>query len=175
MPSIAYKPGVLLALCGAALAFVCTATQAQDNNRNVAPVDASLHADVKGIDEQPKEPPVPAKTEIHPLMFSSWSSRTVKQPPPATVWVGQSSAANAKLTTAGDSMSVPNPLKRPPTPTTWRGQFDGKAPVLESNANSHTFSGRFQRSNSLAVQTQGDRSAGPEIFPNLSKFTLSKI
>jgi hypothetical protein len=72
-------------ICSAAMSFSCAALRAQESNREVRPVDLSVHS---GVDEQRQEPPLesdPGHVKP-PNPYTAWAPSQPKQPAETLSW-----------------------------------------------------------------------------------------
>ena len=164
MHPIAYKVGIYITLCGAALLFACTRTGAQDSTLSISPVDRSVHAGVDEMDDRTEELPPSSDVSKHPHMLSRWSPQVAKQLPATTVWLGKAKVANATGLSEDESDAVPQHKKLPKTLATGGGQNDSNVPALGNGTGIGDFNRRFHYDVNSLAQTDGEPSIRPTIF-----------
>ena len=164
MHPIAYKVGIYITLCGAALFFACTRTGAQDSTLSISPVDRSVHAGVDEIDDRTEELPPSPDVSKHPQMLSRWSPQVAKQLPATTVWLGKAKVANATGLSEDESEAVPQHKKLPKTLAMGGDPNDSNVPALGNGTGIGDFNRRFHYDVNSLAQTDGEPSIRPTIF-----------
>ena len=164
MHPIAYKVGIYITLCGAALLFACTRTGAQDSTLSISPVDRSVHAGVDEMDDRTEELPPSPDVSKHPQMLSRWSPQVAKQLPATTVWLGKAKVANATGLSEDESDAVPQHKKLPKTLAMGGDPNDSNVPALGNGTGIGDFNRRFHYDVNSLAQTDGEPSIRPTIF-----------
>jgi hypothetical protein len=165
MHPIAYKVGIYVTLCGAALFFACSCTWAQDSALNVSPVDRSVHAGLDEIDDRTEELPPSPDVSKHPQMLSRWSPQVRKQLPATTVWMGKAKVANVTGLSEDESDAAPQHKKLPKTLAVGGGQIESNVPALERGTGIGGFNRRFHFDPNLPTQTDGEPYTSLTILP----------
>ena len=164
MHPIAYKVGIYITLCGAALLFACTRSGAQDSTLSISPVDRSVHAGVDEIDDRTEELPPSPDVSKHPQMLSRWSPQVAKQLPATTVWLGKAKVANATGLSEDESEAVPQHKKLSKTLAMGGDPNDSNVPALGNGTGIGDFNRRFHYDVNSLAQTDGEPSIRPTIF-----------
>jgi hypothetical protein len=175
MHPIAYKVGIYITVCGAALFFAGIRTWAQDSTLNISPVDRSVHAGVDELDDRTEELPPSPDVSKHPHMSSRWSPQVRQQLPATTVWLGKAKVANATGSSEDESDAVPQHKKLPKSFAMGGGQNDSNVPALGNGTGIGDFNRGFHLDVNSLAQTDGEPSIRPTIFHVLPLLAPSHI